>query len=126
MAPPAPAGPNLADLAGTWNFRVMPATGDSVLVTNQIVMTATTDGWQLLLPNRPTVPVHVGTVAGDSVVLHAGPFESVLRPGNQVSTEIILHFQGTNAASGIIIARYPGATTADSVVTLRTDGTKTM
>jgi hypothetical protein len=96
-----------------------------VLVTNQIIMTANTDGWQLLLPNRPPVPIHVGTVAGDSVVLHAGPFESVLRPGNQVNTEIILHFQGNSAASGIITARYQ-VTTADSVTTLRTDGTKSM
>jgi hypothetical protein len=124
MAPP-PAGVNLADLAGTWNFNTRAETGDSVLVTYQVVMTPTTDGWQLLLPNRPPVPMQVLAVAGDSVVTHAGPFESVLRAGVQVTTHTVLHFQGNSSAAGTIVARYT-VTTADSVVNLRTDGTKSM
>jgi hypothetical protein len=124
MAAPAAAGINLADLAGTWNFTTMPEDRDTVLVTYQLVATADQNGWQILLPNRPPVPAQVLAAEGDSIVLHAGPFESVLRPGQQVTTHTVLRMQGDRLV-GTLKAMYQ-VTTADSVAMLRTEGTRGM
>jgi hypothetical protein len=124
MAAPA-AGVNLADIAGTWNVQAMPADRDTVLVSFQMIATADQAGWQFILPDRPPIPVQVLSVDGDSVVTHAGPFESVLRPGQQVETHTVFRVQG-GTLNGTIVARYPGVTTADSVTNLRITGTKGM
>ena len=112
---------SLADVAGKWMVQSMAEGSDSVLVTSELNATATTEGWTTVLPGRDPIPQRV-VVGGDSVVMHAGPYESVLRPGVQVTTES--SFRLVNGMlQGWIVAHYQGAG-ADSVLRLRTRGTK--
>ncbi len=112
---------NLADVAGTWTLQATAEGSDSVLVTSQINATATTEGWTLVLPGRDPIPLHV-TTGGDSIVTHGGPFESVLRPGVQVSIENVMRLVN-GQMEGYTVAHYQGAG-ADSVARLRQRGTR--
>ena len=125
-APPAepPAAPpaiNLADVAGTWTVQSKVEGSDSVLVTTTITATATTEGWTITLPGRNPIPMAV-TVSGDSVMTSAGPYESAVRKGVQVSTNGVMRLVDGKLI-GTTVAHY-SVTTADSVVRLRTEGTK--
>ena len=84
-APAAPAPIALADVAGKWSVRLMPESGDSALLSYEMVATADTSGWAFNFPKRKTVPLRVVAVDGDSIVTEAGPFESNLRKGVQVT-----------------------------------------
>lgn len=119
-APPA-ATVNLADFAGTWTLQVMREGSDSVVVTNTIVGSADPAAWTMTLPGRPTMALRVST-SGDSVVTEAGPYESVLRPGVQVTTRSAMKLEG-GMLMGTTVARYAGGG-ADSVVVLRTRGSR--
>lgn len=124
--PPAvPAPPamtvNLADVAGTWTLQVMRENSDSVIVTNTIVASADPAAWTMTLPGRAPMALRVST-SGDSVVTEAGPYESVLRPGVQVSTRSAMKLEG-GMLMGTTVARYAGGG-ADSVVVLRTRGSR--
>lgn len=119
-APPPPAI-NLAQVAGKWTVRAMPEQGDSTLVTYQMVATANTSGWTLTLPGRPIMPMRV-SVAGDRFIAEAGPYESVLRRGVQVSTRSSGRLQGGKLV-GTFVAHY-SVQTADSVLRGRFEGTR--
>jgi hypothetical protein len=121
MAPPAPAPINLGSVAGTWNFKTMPATGDSVLVTYTLIATADTTGWIMTLPNRKPMALHV-TVSGDSVMTDSPQYESVLRKGVKVTTNGTLHLVGDKLV-GTTVAHYT-VTGPDSVRMLRTEGVR--
>jgi hypothetical protein len=120
-APPAPAPINLASVAGNWDFKVMPATGDSVVTTFTLVATGDTTGWTMTLPKRKALALKV-TVSGDSVMTVSPQYESVLRKGMKVSTNSTFHMVGDKLV-GTTIAHY-AVKTADSVVNLRTEGTR--
>lgn len=111
---------NLADLAATWDMKTMREGSDSVLVEYTITATGTTEGWMINLPNRPPIPAAV-SVSGDSVTIDAGPYESVLRKGVQVTTHAVSRLEG-GKLMGRTVARYSAG--PDSVVNLRTEGTK--
>lgn len=123
MPEPAPAAPaiSLSDMAGAWNMRSIPETGDKTPTTYTLTTAATTEGWTMKLPGRPAMPVRV-TVSGDSVLTDAGPYESVRRKGVQVRTDGVLWHRG-DSLIGKTIAHYsvPGA---DSVLNLRSSGTR--
>ena len=113
---------SLASLAGTWAMRTTNERGDSTLVTYQMIASADAAGWSFNFPGRAPVPIRVIAVAGDSIVTEAGPYESVLRKGVQVTTHSVIHLQGANLV-GTTVAHYqPGG--ADSVLVLRTEGTR--
>lgn len=118
---PAPAATpvNLADVAGKWSIRAVPATGDTTANTYTVVAKATTSGWTLTFPGRAPMAVKVST-DGDSVMMDAGPFSSVRRKGVQVTTHSVEHFTG-DAMTGVTTAHYK-VKTADSVLTLNTTG----
>jgi hypothetical protein len=118
----ASAGVKLGDLAGTWNVRTMTEKGDSTLLTYTMTATADTAGWSITFAGRPPVPAHVWAVGGDSVVLHAGPYESALRKGVQVTTHSVAHFTGGKFV-GTATGHY-SVKTADSVRTFRMEGTR--
>jgi hypothetical protein len=118
----APATLSLADLAGTWNVRSTVEGQESSVVTYDMVMTADRDGWSLKFPNRDPIPVRVVSVEGDSVVAEAGPFESVLRKGTQVSTVVVSRLQDGKLV-GRTTARYQ-VTGADTVAHLNFEGTR--
>jgi hypothetical protein len=111
---------NLSDLAGTWDMKTMPEGSDSVLVSYTVTATGTTEGWTINLPNRPPIPMRV-SVSGDSLMLDAGPYESVLRKGVQVTTTTVSRLTG-GKLMGRAVAHY--SVGPDSVVNLRTEGTK--
>jgi hypothetical protein len=115
----APAPINLADGAGKWNMRSVPATGDTTPTTYVLTATSTTSGWTLTFPGRAPVAARV-TVDGDSVMIDAGPYSSVRRKGVQVTTHTVSRLQGGNFV-GSTTAHYK-VKTADSVLVLNTSG----
>ena len=117
-AEPAAADP-LAAFAGTWNVTASSEAGDS-LTAYELVATATQDGWMMTLPEREPIPVRVISADGDSVVAEAGPYNSVLRPGTQVTTRTVTRVQG-DQLTGTFRANYQGAG-ADTLVTGRLTG----
>jgi hypothetical protein len=120
-APPAAAPINMSDVAGMWTFTTKGATSDSVLVTYTLTATADTSGWILALPNRKPMTVKV-TISGDSIMTASPEYESVLRKGTQVQTFGVLRMSGDKLV-GTTVAHYK-TKGADSVVNLRTEGTK--
>jgi hypothetical protein len=120
-APPAPAPIALADLAGKWNMRTMPENSDSTLIKFEMVATGDTTGWVLHFPKRKPVPAHVAA-GGDSIVLDAGPYESVLRKGVKVTTHSVERLQDGKLV-GTTTAHY-ATSGPDSVRQLRVEGTR--
>lgn len=121
MAMDAPAGPSLASFAGVWNVNVMPEGRDTV-VTTYVLNTTDTTAWAFAFPNRPTIQMRVTGRSGDSLMMEAGPFESSLRPGTQVSTNSVAWMEDGKLMARTI-ARYP-TTGADSVAALMAVGTR--
>ena len=119
QAPAQRGGIKLSDLAGTWDTKTMVGPKDSVAVTSVVTATADRKGWTLRLPNRDAIPVRVVAVGGDSVVTEAGPFQSVLRPGQMVTTRTVGHYKG-DTMTGTIEARYASG----DVVRLKTAATR--
>jgi hypothetical protein len=111
-AAPKAAAPQAAasakpTIAGTWAIEssVKTAAGKDTVVNSLLTATADTNGWVLHLAGRAPIPTRVVAMGGDSVVAEAGPFESVSRPGQTVTTHETVHFKG-DAAWGTIEARY--------------------
>lgn len=117
----APTPIKLADVAGKWNMRSVPASGDTSATTYVLTATNSTSGWSMKFAGRPSVPVQV-IADGDSIALTAGPYASVRRKGVQVRTNGVLRLQG-GALAGTTTAHYT-VKTADSVLVLNTSGTK--
>jgi hypothetical protein len=115
----APAALNLADVAGKWNMRAVPMSGDTTPTNYVLTATSNTSGWTISFPGRPPVPVKV-SADGDSVTLSAGPYESVRRKGVQVTTYGILRMQ-SGGLTGSTTAHYK-VKGADSVLVLSTTG----
>jgi hypothetical protein len=116
MAAPAPAG----DASGTWDMRATPAEGTDTTSTIFQVQVAG-DSWTLLLPGRDPIPARV-TTGGDSIIVDAGPYESVRRPGTQVSTHSVYRMSG-DQLTGTTVAHYQSAG-KDSVLNLISTGTR--
>lgn len=120
-ATPAASAISLADVAGKWKVRSTDEAGGNVVET-KLVATADTSGWTLTGPNRKPVPVRVSAVAGDSIVTEAGPFESFIRKGVQVTTRAVYRLQGGKLV-GTTEARY-ATKGGDSVAQRPTEGTR--
>jgi hypothetical protein len=114
---------NLADVAGKWNMRSVPASGTDTTPTNY-VLTATnsTSGWTITLPGRKPMAIQV-VAEGDSVVTTSPQYASVRRKGVQVSTNGVLRLQNGDLV-GQTKAHYR-VKTADSVMLMYTSGTRT-
>ncbi len=117
----APAPLNLADVAGKWDVRAVPTTGDTTPTTYVLTAMANTSGWTIKFPGRAVVPAQV-TVDGDSIMIAAGPYLSVRRKGVQVTTDGVLRLKDGSLV-GITTAHYK-VKTADSVLTLNGTGTR--
>jgi hypothetical protein len=116
----APATLNLADVAGKWNMKSAPVSGDTTPTNYVLTTTSNTEGWTLTFPGRAQpVPVKVIT-AGDSIILTAGPYPSVRRRGVQVTTNGVQRLQGGRLV-GTTTAHY-NVKTADSVLVLTVSG----
>ena len=111
---------SLADIAGTWNTRSVPVSGsDTTATLAQVVVTP--DAWTLMLPGRDPIE-GVVTTSGDSIMVDAGPYESVRRDGLMVTTHAVYRLEGDRLV-GTVEAHYATAE-ADSVLILRTEGTR--
>ena len=115
-----PAMSSLNKIAGKWIVRAMPETGDSTLVTYELVATADTSGWTITFPKRKPLPVRVKAVAGDSIVTDVGPYESVLRKDVRVITHSVSRLQDGKLV-GTFVAGY-STTGPDSVLRGRLEG----
>lgn len=113
---------SLAEFAGKWNVRATPVSGDTTPTLYVLTATGDTTGWTITFQNRDPVRARVLAVAGDSVELTAGPYESVRRRGVQVTTHSILRKEGDRLV-GVTHASY-ATTGADTALTLRTEGTR--
>jgi len=118
----APTPVNLADVAGKWNVRAVPATGPDTTPTNSVITaTSTTSGWTITFAGRPPIPMTV-TVDGDSIMTAAGPYQSVRRKGVQVTTNGVMRLLGGNLV-GQTTAHFR-VKTPDSVLVLTTTGSR--
>jgi hypothetical protein len=97
---------SLSDVAGTWEGQTLVGPKDSVGATWTLTATADRNGWTLTYPNREPVPIRVLSARRHTVVYEAGPFESVLRPGQQVTVHCTARFRGKTMA-GTFRAKYP-------------------
>jgi hypothetical protein len=120
--PAAPAPIALGAVAGRWDMRAVPESGDTTATTYVLTATADSTGWRIAFPDRPPVPLRIVAVSGDSIVAEAGPYASVRRRGVQVTTRNTMRLQGDRLV-GQTVARYR-TTGPDSVLMLRTEGTR--
>jgi hypothetical protein len=118
---PQPTALTAADVAGRWNMRAVPETGDTTATTFVLTATDTEAGWTQTFPKRKPIAMRV-TIAGDSIISEAGPFESVRRKGVQVRTNSVMRLQDGNLV-GNSVAHYV-TKAADSVLRLRLTGTR--
>lgn len=101
--PPPPAGPTLADFAGTWqNSAMLEGQTDPVITTT--TGTAAGTDWTMSLEGRPNVPVQP-SIVGDSLIIVSSEYESVLRPGVMVTVRTASVLQN-GALVGNLIATY--------------------
>jgi hypothetical protein len=109
----------LSDVAGSWNMRSVPQSGDTTATV--FTIDATADSWTLNLPDRDPVVAVVST-SGDSITADAGPYESVRRPGIMVTTHSVYRLVGDRLV-GTTVAHYT-TTGPDSVLVLNSEGTR--
>lgn len=115
-----PAGPTLADFAGTWEVQSMiPGTEDPVPST----LHGSADGseWTMDLEGRPSLPMTVMMV-GDSLVAETGEYESILREGVMVQVRTASVMQNGELV-GQLVATYMTAD-GDEVITGTMRGTR--
>jgi hypothetical protein len=86
-------GIKFSDVAGTWEGKSMVGPKDSVFVAWVLTATADGKGWTLKRANRDPVPVRIVAIGGDSIVWESGPYPSILRPGQMVTTRTVGHFK---------------------------------
>lgn len=115
---------SLGDVAGSWDVRVLPEVGDSLLTTFKLAATGTEAGWTMTFEGRDPIPLHVMPPAGDSIILHAGPYMSALRDSVMVTTENVVRIVD-GKLMGHFRARYQ-TTGPDSITVGRTEGTRGM
>jgi hypothetical protein len=93
-----------SDVAGAWSGKSFVAPKDTVPYV--LTVPAEGSGGTIKFAKGDAVPTRIITVGGDSVVFEAGPYPSILRPGETVKTlRIICHFNGS-AMTGTFMARY--------------------
>jgi hypothetical protein len=98
-------GIKLSDVAGTWEGTSMVGPKDSVFATWVLTATADGKGWTEKFPNRDPYPMRIIGMGGDSIVTEMGPYPSVLRRGQMVTTRYVRHCKG-NTMTGSFEAHY--------------------
>ena len=99
-------GIKLSDVAGRWVSQSMIGPHDSVVTRGITTATADGKGWTMKFPGRDPIPLRVVATGGDSIVTEAGPYPSVLRPGETVKLlRIVGHYSG-DTMTGTFDAQY--------------------
>jgi hypothetical protein len=105
---------SLADVAGTWDGTVTAVGNDTVLTILDLTATEDPTGWSMKVTNAktPTMTTLVSgmrvVTEGDGVIVDAGPFQSVLRPGQEVTTHTVYRLEDGKLV-GTIQATYPAS-----------------
>jgi hypothetical protein len=124
--PATPSEVTLSDFVGTWVGEVKAEGSDSVLAHVELFATGQADGWSYTVVNAhdparsSTTPAQVTSIGGDSIVVEAGPFASVLREGQMVSTHAVYRLQN-GRLTGTAHTTYPGS---GETITLMTEATR--
>jgi hypothetical protein len=93
-------------VAGSWNAETMTGPKDSVVTGYVLTIAADGKSATMTFPKRDPIPVRILAMGGDSVVTEAGPYPSILRPGQTVtSLRSVAHYKG-NAMWGTFEAHY--------------------
>lgn len=119
--PASPAPAKVSDIVGNWTVTGKNEAGDSTLVTYDLAV-PNESTFTLTFSNGQKVEGRFVGVAGDSIMIEAGPYASVLRKGVQVRTTGSLRLQDGKIV-GTTTARY-NTKRADSVIIVRTEGTR--
>lgn len=119
-APPAPI--SLAAVAGKYDVNGKYEGTDSTVVKYVLTTTADTTGWSITFPNRKPVPVHIVAVAGDSIVMESGPYESAIRKGVMVRTNTVNRLENGKLV-GRTVAHY-ATKGADTVRVIVSEGVR--
>jgi hypothetical protein len=83
-----------AGVAGTWEGKTMVGPTDSLVTKWTLVVGPGGKSWTITFPGRAPVTGRVVATGGDSVVADAGPYPSVARPGQMVTTHSVVHIKG--------------------------------
>ena len=101
-----PAPISLDQVAGKWNVRILSAeTGDSTLTSYVLDAKSDTAGWTFTFPTGGPIPMHVTSIAGDSIMTEAGPFDSRLQKGVKVRSSVTWRLRDGNL-SGAVVSHY--------------------
>ena len=121
-APMAPAPISLDQVAGKWNVRILSAeTGDSTLTSYVLDAKADTAGWSFQFPTGAPIAMHVTSVAGDSLMTEAGPFDSRLQKGVKVHSVVTWRLRDGKLV-GAVVSHYD--TKPPTTRNLIADGTR--
>ena len=102
----APAPMSLDQIAGKWNVVVTSAeTGDSTLTSYVLDAKADTAGWMFQFPTGAPIPMHIVSMAGDSLVTSAGPFDSRLQKNVKVRTTVVWRVKDGKLV-GAVVSNY--------------------
>lgn len=97
---------SLDQLAGKWNVRVTSAeTGDSLLTSYVLDAKADTVGWTFQFPTGGPIAMKFVSMAGDSMVTEAGPFDSRLQKNVKVHTIVTWRLRDGKLA-GAVVSHY--------------------
>ncbi len=118
----APAPISLEVVAGRWQMRAVPETGDPTPTHYVLTATADTGGWSIAFPDGPPVPLRIVAVDADSIVVESGQYRSARRQGTWVTTHSVLRLDGDQLV-GPVLARYR-TSGPDSILRLQTEGTR--
>jgi len=114
------AAQKVSGAAGTWNTKTMIGPKDSVATTFVLTIAADGKSATIKFPSRDPIPTRILAMGGDSVVTEAGPYPSILRPGQTVtSLRAVAHYKG-NTMTGTFEAHY----TNGDVVKGKTEATR--
>jgi hypothetical protein len=101
-----PAPMSLDQVAGKWNVRILSAeTGDSTLTSYVLDAKADTAGWTVKFPTGAPIAMHVVSMAGDSLVTEAGPFDSRLQKNVKVHSVVTWRLKDGKLA-GAVVSHY--------------------
>lgn len=101
-----PAAISLDQVAGKWNVRIRSAeTGDSTLTSYVLDAKADTAGWTFQFPTGAPIAMRVVSMAGDSLVTEAGPFDSRLQKNVKVRSVVTWRLKDGKLA-GAVVSRY--------------------
>ncbi len=101
-----PASISLDQVAGKWNVRILSAeTGDSTLTSYVLDAKADTAGWSFQFPTGAPIAMHVVSMAGDSLVTKADPFDSRLQKNVKVRSTVTWRLRDGKLA-GTVLSHY--------------------